>query len=78
MTYEQLVAEVIRLSVEERRALLDTIQRSLHGEAVEPALEAHAPQHSLLELEGLGAAQWRGIDAQDYVDALRREWDSRP
>lgn len=35
-------------------------------------------QHSLLELEGLGAELWQGIDAQQYVDALRKEWDHRP
>ena len=36
------------------------------------------PQRSLLELEGLGADLWHGIDAQQYVDALRKEWDHRP
>jgi hypothetical protein len=34
--------------------------------------------HSLLELEGLGAELWHGVDAQEYVDELRREWDHRP
>jgi hypothetical protein len=29
-------------------------------------------------LEGLGAEIWTGIDAQRYVDDLRREWDHRP
>ncbi|HXH12391.1 MAG TPA: hypothetical protein VNP04_21815 [Alphaproteobacteria bacterium] len=29
--------------------------------------------HSLLELEGLGAGLWQSIDAQVYVDELRRE-----
>jgi hypothetical protein len=31
------------------------------------------PQRSLLELEGLGADLWQGIDAQQYVDELRKE-----
>lgn len=35
-------------------------------------------QRGLLELEGLGAEIWRGIDAQQYVDTLRKEWDHRP
>lgn len=38
-----------------------------------------APQgagpRSILELEGLGAEIWKGVDAQHYVDALRNEWD---
>lgn len=33
-------------------------------------------QRSLLELEGLGAEIWQGIDAQEYVNQLRDEWDS--
>lgn len=32
-------------------------------------------EHSLLELEGLGADIWQGEDTQDYVNRLRREWD---
>jgi hypothetical protein len=32
---------------------------------------------SLLELEGVGAEIWLGIDAQAYVDELRDEWDER-
>ena len=44
------------------------------------AVAAHEPpkQRSLLELEGLGAEMWHGIDAQQYVDELRKEWDHRP
>ena len=33
------------------------------------------PEASLLELEGLGAEIWQGIDAQQYVNELRDEWD---
>jgi len=29
---------------------------------------------SLLELRGLGKGLWRGEDAQEYVNKLRREW----
>lgn len=36
------------------------------------------PRRSLLELEGLGAEIWQGIDAQEYVNELRSEWDHRP
>jgi len=38
--------------------------------------EAH--EHSLLELEGLGEELRQGVDAQEYVRELRREWDHRP
>ncbi len=39
---------------------------------------AEKPKRSLLELEGLGAEIWEGIDAQVYVNELRKEWDHRP
>ncbi len=42
------------------------------------AAPATRPQRSLPELEGLGAEMWQGIDAQQYVDELRTEWDHRP
>ena len=29
---------------------------------------------SLLELRGLGKELWKGEDAQEYVNKLRREW----
>ena len=32
---------------------------------------------SVLELRGLGAKIWKGIDAQEYVDELRDEWTDR-
>jgi hypothetical protein len=35
-------------------------------------------ERSLLELEGLGADLWQGVDAQEYVRKLRDEWHHRP
>lgn len=32
-------------------------------------------EHSILELEGLGAEIWQDVDAQDYINQLRDEWD---
>ena len=43
---------------------------------------ATAPQdskkRSILELRGLGKEIWQDVDAQKYVDSLRKEWDHRP
>lgn len=36
------------------------------------------PRRSIMELHGLGAEIWEGIDAQEYVNELRKEWDHRP
>jgi hypothetical protein len=59
----------------ERLRLLAIVAQDL---AVPPAEQDRQYQRSLLELEGLGAEIWQGIDAQRYVDELRNEWDHRP
>ena len=69
MTFEAIVDEIRTLSVEERKALINVIVDSL---------TVPTKTRSLLELEGLGAEIWEGIDAQDYVNQLRSEWDHRP
>ena len=35
------------------------------------------PKRSIMELHGLGAEIWEGVDAQEYVNGLREEWDQR-
>lgn len=40
--------------------------------------ENEPPKRSIMELHGLGKELWEGIDAQEYVNALRSEWDHRP
>ncbi len=44
------------------------------------AKEAKEPtkQRSIMELHGLGAEIWEGVDAQEYVNELRNEWERRP
>jgi phage terminase Nu1 subunit (DNA packaging protein) len=37
-----------------------------------------AEKRSIMELHGLGAEIWEGIDAQEYVNELRDEWEHRP
>jgi hypothetical protein len=37
--------------------------------------EEPAQMHSIRELRGLGKEIWRGIDAQEFVNQLRGEWD---
>ena len=32
-------------------------------------------ERSIRELEGLGAEIWQGVDAQQYIDELRDEWE---
>lgn len=52
--------------------LIALISQHLIKDAVEPKKPKN---RSLLELEGLGAEIWEGVDAQEYVDELRDEWE---
>ncbi|MDQ3814880.1 MAG: hypothetical protein M3347_13130 [Armatimonadota bacterium] len=46
--------------------------------AEQPAEPEEKPKRSIMELHGLGAHIWEGVDAQEYVNELRQEWDHRP
>lgn len=36
------------------------------------------PKHSIMELEGLGAEIWQGVDVDQYINEMRDEWDRKP
>jgi hypothetical protein len=57
------------LSASERLQLLALLAE----DAAHTAAESTRPEHSIMELHGLGAEIWRGVDAQQYVDELRNE-----
>ena len=72
----RLYDEHIRsLPVEQRLQLLALIAGDL---AVEGAPTEHEARHSLAELYGIGQGVWEGVDAQEYVNRLRGEWEERP
>ena len=71
MTIQEILQEIPSLSLEERKQLIHALVDSL-GETVA------AKPYSILELEGLGAEIWEGMDAQEYINQLRQEWDDRP
>ncbi len=59
MTYSEIVAEIENLSANERLSLITTIAQTLKNERLK--------KHSLLELDGLGADLWQGIEAKAYM-----------
>lgn len=73
MTIVEILQQAKTLSVQERKELVKLLVDSLEIPEVAP----RRPRR-LSELRGLGKEIWRGIDAQEYVDQLRREWDERP
>jgi hypothetical protein len=75
MTLQDIVREAQALAAEERRELIKILVDTLGNPETN---DSQGKQHSLMELAGLGAELWQGIDAQQYVDELRGEWDHRP
>ena len=60
-----------------RAERLRLVSVAAHELASEEATE-RPRRRSILELHGLGAEIWEGVDAQEYVNQLRQEWDHRP
>lgn len=78
ITVEELYEQHVKpLSTVEKLRLLSMITQQL---VAEPTLVeiVNKPKHSIMDLHGLGAEIWQGIDAQEYVNQLREEWDQRP
>ena len=65
--YQQALA---RMSREELELMAKSLSDRLQ------TLSPSGSQRSILDLEGLGAGVWRGLDAQDYVNHERDSWTS--
>ncbi len=76
LSVEELYERYIKpLSPEERLRLLAMTAHDL----AQPSAELpKGKTRSIMELHGLGAEIWEGVDAQEYVNKLREEWDHRP
>ena len=69
---EQIYQSQIKpLTHEEKLRLVAMITSAL----AQGAPRSATGKRNILELEGVGAEIWRGIDAQKYVNQLRDEWD---
>ena len=71
MTIKEILEEAKKLTPLEREKLSVLLMSMIDAERP-PA------QRRLSELRGLGKDIWQGVDAQEYVDQLRDEWDERP
>ena len=68
-TYENSLQADESLSPEEQRRLLRELTTRVAANA--PA----EPQHSIMELCGLGKEIWSDVDAQEYVRQERLSWN---
>jgi len=72
---EQIYQQHIKsLQPSERLVLIELIARDL---VMQKDQTTEKPKHNIMELHGLGKEIWNGIDAQEYVNELRKEWDHR-
>jgi hypothetical protein len=64
--------EVARsLGPAEKRALIEALREELDAGADEPEAD-------IMELEGLGAELWEGIDVDGYIREERTSWERSP
>lgn len=68
-SYDDIMKLTRQLGLSEQLRLLESL-----AELVRQRVEL-TKQHSILELEGLGADIWQGVDAQEYVHQERGSWD---
>lgn len=70
LSYDDYVRGIQSLKPEEQLSLVEMISAGLKR-----TLRKKIVKHSIMELEGLGADIWKGIDAQEYVREERESWD---
>jgi hypothetical protein len=70
LRFEDYVKGIERLRPDEQLNLIEIISARLKTN-----LRGKKAKHSVMELEGLGAHIWKGVDAQQYVTKERKSWD---
>jgi uncharacterized protein YutE (UPF0331/DUF86 family) len=72
MVIQQIIREIQALPLDEQKELI----KILIDLVMTPPLLSERV-YSLQEFRGVGAHAYEGVDAQDYVNQLRSEWDER-
>ena len=70
LSYSDYARGINSLNIDEQLTLLEIISTRL-----KKTIGKRRKKNSIMELEGLGANIWKGIDAQDYVHKERESWD---
>jgi len=69
LKYNDYVKGIKELNPEEQLNLIEIISAQLKKN-----ISRKKTKHSIMELEGLGAKLWKGIDAQEYIRKERESW----
>ena len=72
--YEQVLAQALRLDKSAQKDLITDLTAHLNRES---EIQPTPKKRSLMELQGLFKAVWKGLDAQEYVNQERAEWAKR-
>ena len=67
--YREALSRVLLLTPAEQLQLLADIAVMLRQQVTVE------PQHSIMELEGLGKEIWQDVDVEKYIDEERNSWD---
>ncbi len=68
-SYESVLHQADTLSRDEKLRLIRELAMSAEDESAAPK------ERSVMELAGLGAELWNGVDAQEYVNRERASWN---
>ena len=68
-TYDEILSRIQLLPPEDQLQLLADLALMLRNQVTAE------PQHSIMELKGLGKEVWQDIDVEKYIEEERNSWD---
>jgi hypothetical protein len=68
-TYDEILSRIQLLPPEDQLQLLADLALMLRHQVTAE------PQHSIMELKGLGKEVWQDIDVEKYIEEERNSWD---
>ena len=68
--YHNIINQIQQLSPEDQLRLLADLAAMVRDHQIKSE-----PEHTFLELRGLGKELWRSIDVDQYLEEERNSWD---
>ncbi len=66
---KKIIREIRTLPVQQQKKILEVVLLLKTG------IKTSHKKHSITELKGCGKKIWKEIDAQEYVNKLREDWN---